>query len=277
MTRPAIRVVRRTNVDWRTPQRRLPRPTSLTPQIQSVFDRLDNGGILDIWDRAFATDFFAFRDALERISFDNISAVDGATVTSGFADFASWYASDSDEMLYPIDDDDWFHPRLVDTTPDATDGTAVVLWPHVVYTYGDDGAPVLATRPVEALLTNNWGVRKSFLREHFSDEDAQQILTNHALASMRIARALGIRDKVVGGKWWEVALHSPAVRHLPDSYGVSLIHVGSMLRLLRAVDSESESPFGALRLTERASVPPELSWTQPWISEAEAVFRSLPR
>jgi hypothetical protein len=175
-------------------------------------------------------------------------------------------------MIYPIDDDDYFHPELARTAPTAAEQTAIVFWPHVVYTYDPAGSPILSTRPVRTLLTNNWGVRKSFLKEHCTENEARRVLMDHAYATRTIAAALGVRRPERDEKWWDVELKAEQATFLSTSFGLSLIHVGSLLRLLRAREGVSLTHF---RLDESAEIPSEMTWVEPWIRQAEQVFRSL--
>jgi hypothetical protein len=175
-------------------------------------------------------------------------------------------------MIYPIDDDDYFHPELAGTAPTIAEQTAIVFWPHLVYTYDDAGSPTLLARPVRTLLTNNWGVRKSFLKEHFTEDEARHILMDHAHATRAIAAALGVRRPERGEKWWDVELKAEQATFLSRSFGLSLIHVGSLLRLLRAREGVSLTHF---RLDESAEIPSEMMWVEPWIRQAERVFRAL--
>ena len=283
-----IRILCRTDIDWGSaardetadrrdeiPARRLPRPSSATPGLSSFLESLDRAHILDLWDETFAVDFGWYRSELNRISSENLASVRDARFTAGFTDFSAWYQTDEDEMIYPIDDDDYFHPELARTAPSAADQTAIVFWPHLVYTYEDNGSPTLATRPVRTLLSNNWGVRKSFLKEHFNDQEAQRILINHAFAANEIARRFGIPPSARDENWWDVELRADRARFLSKSYGISLKHVGSLLGLRRALDRDYAGSFARFRLNESADIPSELMWVEPWIRQAERVFHSL--
>jgi len=201
----------------------------------------------------------------------------------GLSDFTAWYETDDDEMIYPIDDDDYFREDLASTAPLVTDETAVVFWPHISYTYDDNGSPVLATRPVRTLLSNNWGIRKSFLKEQFTEPEARRILTDHAYAAMEVARLFGVPRPARHENWWDVDIRTPRAHFLSESYGVSLVHVGSLLRLRAALDRDRGGAFGQhmgksfthFHLDESADVPSELTWTEPWIRQAERVFKAL--
>jgi hypothetical protein len=245
------------------------------PGMREALESVESKNILDSWDEIFGLDFFAFRSELDRISKANLASVHDATVTVGLQDFSSWYRTDEDEMIYPIDDDDYFHPGLASTAPEEEDATALVFWPHVQYTYLPNGSPGLTTLPLQTLLTNNWGVRKSFLKRQFAEEDARQILSNHALAASEIASALGIERPAQSAGWWAVPLRGDSIRFLSSSYGLSLKHVGSLLRLLRAVENDDVAALAGLHFAEAADVPGELAWAEPWIRQAECVFVAL--
>jgi len=267
-----IRILCRTDVDWESAAGRLPRPTQASPAFVSVLESLDSSGVLDVWDSTFTLAFGSFRAQLAQIATANRLSIRDARLSVGFDDFSAWYRSDEDEMIYPIDDDDYFHPDLAGTAPRASDETAIVFWPHLVYTYDDNGSPTFLTRPVRNLLTNNWGVRKSFLKEHFGEGQARLVLTEHSHAARALARALGGRRLNENESWFDVDLEAERAVFLPASFGISLIHVGSMLRLMRVREGV---PLDHFRLTESAEIPDEIAWVEPWIRQAEQLFRAV--
>ena len=267
-----IRILCRTDIDWASASRELPRPAGATPAFSSVLESLDRDRILDTWDSSFALDFPTFRAELAQIAAANRSSVGYARLSVGFDDFASWYRTDEDEMIYPIDDDDYFHPDLAITAPSESDDTAIVFWPHLVYTYDDNGSPLVSTRPTRNLLTNNWGVRKSFLKEHFGEGQVRHLLAEHSHAARVLARALGGRRLRENEQWWDIDLEAERAVLLDASFGISVNHVGSMLRLMKAQKGE---PFDHFRVTETAAIPADATWVEPWVRQAEQVFRAL--
>jgi hypothetical protein len=291
-----IRILCRTDIDWESAvraersetraghaARMLPRPSLAPTSLVRFLEALEDKHILDVWDEFFDVDLITLRYELNRISQDNLSLVRDARLTVGLHDFPAWYERDEDEMIYPIDDDDYFHPDLAGTAPNVGDETAIVFWPHIAYTYDDSGSPTLAKRPVRTLLSNNWGVRKSFLKEQFTEQEARRILTDHAYAALEVSRRFGCRRPAHNEHWWDVELRAERARFLSQSYGVSLVHVGSLLRLRAALDSDRVGVFAEhmgksfahFHLGESAEVPLELKWTEPWIRRAEQVFTSL--
>ncbi len=291
-----IRILCRTDIDWKSvaraersttrdgrPVRVLPRPSSAPSGLLRFLESLEEKHVLDVWDEYFAVGLLTLRDELNRISRENLSFVRQARFTVGFSDFPAWFEADEDEMIYPIDDDDYFHSELASTAPDVTDETALVFWPHTAYTYDDNGFPILARRAVRTLLSNNWGIRKSFLKEQFTEQEVRRILTDHAYAAMEVARRFGARRPARHENWWEIEIQGPRASFLSESYGVSLVHVGSLLRLRAALDGDRGGKFAHhmgksfahFHLEEAANVPSDLAWTEPWIRQAEGVFRAL--
>src|SRR5450432_630473 len=64
---------------------------------------------------AFGVDFFRYRGELRRIAQASLERIPGARLSIGFEDFDRWFYDDDDEFIFPIDDDDLYHPRLVET------------------------------------------------------------------------------------------------------------------------------------------------------------------
>lgn len=233
-------------------------------------------GALDVWSAAFATDFFAFRHDLQAIAERNLSGLDGVAVSVGLDDL-SWLDADGDEMIYPIDDDDLFHPDLAATAPAAGEATNVVLWPHGQYAYDDAGHPMTGLRRGRLLFSNNYGLRKSFLRDRFERSEIVEVLADHAAATTAVAAHLGI-ERPAGTKWFQVALRGDDVTVADRPHGVSLKHVGSLQVLKSALSTDD--PVATLcryRLDERAEVLDELVWAEPWLRDAEDVFAAAQR
>ena len=284
-----IRILCRTDLDWgalaerrAAPSgddalRHLPTPKAADPTLVSFLKSLNTREILDLWDDVFAVDFFAFRHALQQISIENLHAVCGAAVSVGIASMADWYDSDSDEMIFPIDDDDYFDPGLVASAPLVDDDeTVLVLWPHAQYRYDDEtGAPSIETLPLATLLSNNWGVRKSFLKQRFTEEEARRVLADHVAAANRIADVLGADRPSRRGGWMAVDLRVPSVRFTSETHGLSLKHVGSLLTLHRALKTKDRTSLTRPRLGEAADVPAAVAWAEPWVRRAEAAFSAL--
>jgi len=286
-----VRIFCRTDIAWDSFARvdqsasqglQLPRPVGAIPGWVKVLEQVERSGVLDRWANTFTLDFFAFRAGLNRISQDNWASVEGARCSTGLADWRTWFDSDEDEMIYPIDDDDFFHPNLAETAPPPSDTTAVVFWPHAVYTYDEAGSPIVTTESARHLLSNNWGVRKSFLKREFSNSQSEKILMDHAYAAMNLGRVLGSPRPRRDEHWWEVDLEAPDARFLQCSNGLSVKHVGSLLRLLGweekmvgYADNTGAGSLPPIELKRSAVVPTELAWAEPWIRRAEALFSSL--
>jgi hypothetical protein len=279
-----VRIFCRTDIAWGSVahgeqsangSQRLPRPEGALPGWIQVLEQVERSGVLDRWANTYAFDFFTFRSELNCIAKHNWSSVRQARCSMGIGDLGAWYESDEDEMIYPVDDDDLFCLDLAKTAPSALEKTAVVFWPHAVYKYDDGGSPLVTTEPARHLLSNNWGVRKSFLRSEFSNAQAEKVLMDHAYAAMNIGRVLGAPRPQRDQHWWEVDLEAPNARFLQSSYGLSLKHIGSLLRLLGWEENRVDRSLAPIELKESASVPSHLAWAEPWIRRAEALFRSL--
>jgi hypothetical protein len=266
-----VRILVRTDVDWASMDREAFGAQSAAEAPSSFIRFLTSRSALDVWDEVYDVDFFDFRQRLRALTEANLAAVHGARLSIGFDDFA-WYHDDEDEMIYPIDDDDYFHPDLADTAPAADEGIDVVAWAHGHYYYDAEGHPQTRIRRVPILFSNNWGIRKSFLRANYGEEQARHLLVSHDDASFAVADHLGI-ERSPEAKFFEVPLRGDLIRHFDTPYSLSVKHVGSLQTLSKFL--RTEDPVGELRrqqVTAHAPVQEELRWCEPWLRQVERIF-----
>jgi hypothetical protein len=271
-----VRILVRTDIDWRTMRRATFESQTEAERPLGFIQFAVQREVLKRWHEAFGSEYFDFRADLQDIARSNLRSIEGATISYGLADFETWYSSGDDELVFPIDDDDIFHPALGAAVAEVGDSPSVVHWRHYQYTYDTQGQPTIRPVPFMVLLSNNWGIRKSFLKRHFSPDQARRVLIDHKEASLEVARIFGIPVPERPRPWFGFDLRSPPVRVLSDPCGVSVKHIGSLTSLRQALSSPD--PVGSLRrqsLTARALVPPEMHWARPWLARYETIFHSL--
>lgn len=211
---------------------------------------------LALWDRVYDLDFFAYRGELQRIAYGTFAAVGADAVTRGFADFERWWDEPGDEIVVPMDDDDWLYPQLPEIAGHFVDGIDVVLWYLLDLGIDDDGAMAWRSRILPCVFPNNFAVRKSFLQTNFTAEDAKAILAHHSTANERLADLFGIGQETMTA-WGHRPLHHPRVVHLHGHQSLKITHVGSLfvlvdtmrrddpVRFLRAIDLRTPQPLPA--------------------------------
>jgi hypothetical protein len=226
--------------------------------------------VLDVWRRSFPIDFFVYRGLVRRIAQQTLERAGADAISFGFGDFSHWYGNDEDEIIAPIDDDDFYSPRLREVRDAFTPNTDIVVWTHARVGFLDL-SPIRSCQliPVPVLCTNNWAVRKSFMRRVFDVDEAMQVFAHHRKGNNLIARKLGLpawTPQAVGLTF----LFHRRVRLVEQVYAAYNEHPGSIAFLARLLH-ESEggaSKLSALDLNTRAFLP-------EGISDLESSIRAL--
>ncbi len=232
------------------------------------------GGGLQLWERVFSIDFFEFRHHLQTISADNLAAVADATVRHG-ADTIDWQAP-GDDLLYPIDDDDFFHPELVARTHIGPDQN-VTMWP-AVQRRAEDGRSTIGLMPARVLFTNNGGLRRRFLVDRLKRSDAQRVIADHRSATSAIRKLTGLAAPADDAAWYECSLEHPSVAFTLDRCSVSIKHPAALSTLHRALMSDApEATLRAELAAEPVTYDDDLAWSQPWVERVEELLRGALR
>jgi hypothetical protein len=232
----------------------------------------------EFWAESFSMPFFEFRRRLQELARSNLDSVREARISTGLANLDAWINSAEDELIFPVDDDDWFSPDLCELGAIDPD-VAMVVWPPAQLVYRpEDYRPILRQLPSSALMTNNWGIRKSFLRKHFDRNTIRRILARHADASYAVAAALGTRRQDLPAQFKDVKIQGRGVISLPNSAGLSLKHLGALTVLLPIL--KNADPVAEIRSVDFESsveIKPWVAWAEPWVRRYEALARRCRR
>lgn len=231
-----------------------------------------------VFERVYGVDYFRYRAELQRIAQSSLEAVEGAIITAGFEDFEDWFYDDTEEFVFPIDDDDLFAPNLADALSDISDDTALVVWPHAKAGFVEFKPPPAVKRKKNPTLDpNNWGVRKSFVRETLTLDDAKLFFARHMVAQEHTVRTLDIaskRDAPSKATKFQPLFH-PRVKVPPEAFGLNYMHPGSLQFFSTlAKDGSPEEAYRDYRPDTEFAVPEYLDWAKPYL---EAYRTAIPR
>lgn len=243
---------------------------TLPAQVLSV----SRSDILDIWSRTFNVGFFEYRHLLQQIAADSLERVAGADVTRGLGDLHVWFDSVEDEVIFPIDDDDFFHPALAQAAEQLTPEQDIVIFPQAVAGFKGSNARkrTVWLKELPLLLSNNWGVRKSFLRRHFDQETARVILAKHPLANEKVAEHYGVLIERLRPQDLSPLLHQ-RVRILQTPLSVHNKHVGSAGFFNKVLSrSDAEASFRSLDLASPMVLPKYVEWAELDLRRMEAIL-----
>lgn len=228
---------------------------------------------------AFGVSYFQYRRALRGIGERCLRSVANMRLSIGFGDFDEWFDDEEDEFIFPIDDDDFYHPDLARTLSFANDDTIVLLWDLVQVGFLDDGpVPKYLRQPLPTLLPNNWAIRKSFLRKHFDRETCRNFLADHGQGQLMMVKHLGISYESIPKGPMEVyaPLAAAGVVLLSDCYSVYLVHPGSLTYFYKLTARGSPLDlYRRLDLTRPLPSDDCIRWAEPYLREAERVIPRL--
>ena len=236
--------------------------------------------VFSLWDQVSQVSYFEFRKRIAEIARLNLEQVHGARIWNGLNDFAAWMSQDEDAWLVPVDDDDLFSPELVPALTSLPKSVNVVHWPEHAYTFGGSHAhgpyhtgsqnPQIQPTPNKVLWTNNWAVRKSFLKAHFRDSDIRRILTDHWFASVELGRLFDCHPPKPPQPWYEFEISGPGTRLLPIALSLTVYHPASLFFLWNVLQTDQPAAeFAGRSFGARASIGRELSWSIPWVRDYE--------
>ena len=272
------RILVRTNVDWTamTPERFRAQDDPLQPQL--FIHAAVKHDLPGIFSRTLGVDYFRYRAELQRIGRSSLETVRDTVISVGFDDFESWFDDDNEEFIFPIDDDDLFAPDLAQAVAGIPRETAIVMWRHVMAGYPEfTPEAAVQQRNEKILFSNNWGVRKSFLKENFSPERAKVFLARHMTAHEEMLRFLNLvpaDEKLTGARRF-TELEHPRVQVQPASRSVDYMHPGSLQFFGRlAQNGVPEQAMRAYSANADLSIPDYVSWAKPYL---EALWSTCSR
>jgi hypothetical protein len=266
-----VRILVRTDIDWR----RMERTDFLGQSDPTRPLAFISSEPLDLWERAFDVDFFSYRAQLQDLAFATFREAGADSMTVGFSDFESWWASTDEEIIVPIDDDDLLVGPLSFLTCEFTDDVDVALWPRATIVVEEDGSMGWRCPETRCMFATNCALRKSFLRRHFGRDEAVKILADHAVANDRIGEVLGVPPDDTALPGFRRLRH-PRVAFLPRSFSLKNAHVGSIQVLVQTL--RRDDPIGFLRgltLEVQRPIPDYAAPLMEQVDALEKVWASL--
>lgn len=271
-----VRILVRTNVDWRAMSRddyREQRDETRPIMRIRATTRL---GVMDLWEQVFSLGFFEYRHRLQQIGHESVRAAGADHISIGFDDFREWYATTDDEIIATIDDDDFLRSPIAELRDAFREDVDVVLWPQARVGYLNDASyRQIDIWPFRHILQTNCAARKSFLQRHFSQPDVEQMLAHHPVANERVAKVLAEESAPIGLPRF-VELDADRVRFIEPCYGLYNVHVGSVAFLHRTLQMPDPVAYlERLELGGRVDVPDELRAFEPYVRAFEDVTVTL--
>lgn len=126
--------------------------------------------ISDMWNKKFKTSYIDFRRQLNDLQIENLKDINFSYIVNQYE-----YIHSDNSIIAPMDDDDWFHPDIINTLKDIKQ--SIVFWNFANYTNGE----VTVKNPAKEHLlftfeSNNYAL-------HDPDED---LLLDHTTANKRL-------------------------------------------------------------------------------------------
>ena len=272
MRTPAVRILVRPDIDWRQMDRdqflSQSDPTRPLPFIRPR--------VLDLWDRAFGTDFFSYRAQLQDLAYGTFATAGADSISRGFGDFDAWWDDPDEQIVVPMDDDDFLmvasgpRPRVLRR---GGRGAVAPLRPRAAGGRDDGlavpGAPVhpryeLCTAVVVPAAKLHPGRGRGDPRRPHSRQRADRRCPRR---TPRRHGAAGLRE-----------LQHPCVSLLPTWYSLKNGHIGSIQLLSQTL--QRPDPVGYLRSrTLEVHLPPpdQLESLAPQIGAMAEIWASLHR
>lgn len=218
------------------------------------------------WERTFNHGYLTCRARIKAIARESLEQLAGAVQVHDAATFP-FFALQHDDVVLPCDDDDWYHPQVIEEVAAACPlRNGLLMWPDAVYGY-------------------HWGrfhLERPRLRPLDEEAVSGPVKTNNYAFSGRLAQA---RRAVWG--------HASIVRYVRENRPVfdridrplSLVnrHPCSYtvwkhaLRGTRPADRADVLRRLVASYTSRAvgDIQPEFRWALPYIERTQELFRSV--
>ena len=274
----ARRILVRTDVDWASMNMERFAAQSNPNRPLAFIELIRRRGWLDAWAEAFTMDFFAYRSALQSISAAAHERVPNTTITVGLDDLG-WLDEHGDEWIFPVDDDDVFAPGMAEIIGPVDDDVVLVLRPQY-YVFNPKSEPGHLTVLDEnrVMFTNNWGIRKSFVRE-LPEADVRELFARHSDGTRIVADALGRPGFAERSEWLRHDLSGPRVDWSTTPFSLAVKHPGSSTAMKNILfDAAPEDHVARLRaamqlMTEPYDADP-IGWARPAIDDYQALARA---
>jgi hypothetical protein len=236
----------RTTIKWASMTRTAFAKQTLSGKSVRVIKAIIDKHLLDVWDAAFALNFFTFRARLQQMSEQSLRET-GLRVLRGPEQLRSELASGKPLLIAPTDDDDLYNPALGKQLAVAT--ASVIAWPNWFLRRGK----VIPRKAAQNFPTNAYALCSSIIRRVGTAP-----LMQHGIARDRV-RAYGTR--------W-----------LPTRLSATNKTIGSARQLLEiATRPEAiELLRDCVELTISRPIPPDVpDWLLPYLRSTQELHREL--
>jgi hypothetical protein len=236
-------------------------------------------GSLEVFHEVFGVDFFALRAAMKARAQAELRALRGANVSMGFSDFDEWFSRPGDEVIFPTDDDDLFHPEML-TIARVPRNATFVVWEYTGIGFHPWSRHAGVHRlQLPTLLSNNWGVKKSFLQATLSASEARRFLAHHAEAQELMIRHLGLRRAsgwMGGFASMLTELRHPTVHFVTEPLSIQYLYPASLYYLVMTSRvANLRNQLLELDFETPIRLPEPLAWARPSVDRFESLMRRL--
>lgn len=253
-------VLVRTNTDYKTID-----PAKFGDQERPFIPKKELGivakaDLIGIWDSLFATKYLDYRQKIKELAESNLKET-GLPIFHGDSEgFSEWYNSSNDGIVLPVDDDDWFCHNVKNVASHFDADTGLVCWQPIQIDFLHYSKVRYPTVRDCYLRSNNWAVKKSFLKSFPASARLVQQSHRHAWEDI-------VRDH-----------NSVGCKQIAEHYGIYNHHLGSLSYLRAAADK------GELRETlERTlrarfvslDLDNQTSWATPYVRVMERILMRL--
>lgn len=254
----------RTNIDWCTLQGAelsTLRGAGGTSRRLDSAERRSLPAAIGMWNDVFGMTFAEYRRRLRAIAEINWSCINGLDLFIKTSTLRSVLASLSDFVVFPVDDDDWFSPDLVNVLRRSIEPSLdAVDWPDGVY--GVDlrrrsaDSPQIWRRKRSRFATNNYAVLKNGFRA-LNDRGSEKILLRHEKAKRWFLQSTRMVKRIP--RYLSVTCKSPASSR-------NLTFTKSAKQLVDQLQSHVAAP---------CVIPTELGWAEPYVEMTRQLNREL--
>jgi hypothetical protein len=219
--------------------------------------------VLKVWSKVFALPYLMYRKELAKIASSAHNAT-GLKTVRGEEEFLPWYENtSSDDIVVPVDDDDWFRPDISRIAEQFDECTNLVYWRKI--TFKNYNSCKIYSSFRFRLASNNWAIRKSWLDQQGVDRAQSLILGSHVHAEKYVVANMNMQF----------------VKGVDECWSIYNRHCGS-LALLQAFCKSGTLIESLKEIAKRSSVPIVLQsdikwWAQPHVEKIYKLNANLRR
>ena len=245
--------------------------------------------VIRLWDELFSISYFKFREELNLLARTNWQDIPGnMEIIEGLDQFCRLVDSGQDAVIIPVDDDDWFSPRLDKVIPKITKSTAWIAWNDGLFSTGfQDQHPVDSTRlkfdrdrlfkvrhnlrensPEAVSKTNSIAFRLSALPADLARETVLENMRYHARVGPMLSKpgtgGLPVNFTPVTGHYSLINRNMASITQIVPNIEVILNYPSLFLEHARTLAN-----------LELDTLPASFSWAERPIGHMKKLYREL--